>query len=96
VAEFPKFKKKSLPEPPPSTEASENLAAPENAPNTKISNVITGRLDGRSLRRSGRTVQFATRVTPEFDHRIRHLADTKKMLIVEILEDALDLFEASR
>jgi hypothetical protein len=95
MASFPKTKR-SLPEPPPATEASNNLAAPEHAPSPRISNVITGRLDGRSLRRSGRTVQFATRVTPEFDSRIRNLADTRKMLIVEILEEALDLFEASR
>lgn len=32
---------------------------------------LQARIDGRTLRRSGHTVQFATRVSPEFDDRVR-------------------------
>ncbi len=55
-----------------------------------------GRMDGRTMRRSGRTVQFATRVSPEFDQRIRRIAMRDGMLLVEVLERALDAYEASR
>ncbi len=55
-----------------------------------------GRIDGRTMRRSGRTVQFATRVSPEFDERIRQIAMREGMLLVEVLEHALDAYEASR
>jgi hypothetical protein len=51
------------------------------------------RLDGRSMRRSGRTLQFATRVSPAFDERIRQIALRDGMLLVEVLEHALDAYE---
>ena len=51
------------------------------------------RLDGRTMRRSNRTVQFATRVSPEFDERIRQIALRDGMLLVEVLERALDTYE---
>ncbi len=54
------------------------------------------RMDGRTMRRSGRTVQFATRVSPEFDERIRQIAMREGLLLVEVLERALDAYEASR
>lgn len=54
------------------------------------------RMDGRTMRRSGRTVQFATRVSPEFDERIRQIAMREGMLLVEVLECALDAYEASQ
>jgi hypothetical protein len=54
------------------------------------------RLDGRTMRRSGRTIQFATRVSPEFDERIRQIAFRDKMLLVEVLEHALDAYEKLR
>jgi len=53
-------------------------------------------MDGRTMRRSGRTVQFATRVSPEFDERIRQIAMREGMLLVEVLERALDAYEASQ
>jgi hypothetical protein len=56
----------------------------------------TGRIDGRTLRRSGRTVQFATRVSPDFDERIREIAKREGKLLVEVLEQALEAYEASR
>jgi hypothetical protein len=49
--------------------------------------------DGRSARRSGRTLQFATRVTPEFDDRLRSIAERDRKLLVEVLEDAIDAYE---
>lgn len=55
-----------------------------------------GRIDGRTMRRSGRTVQFATRVSPEFDERIRQIAMREGMLLVEVLERALDAYETSQ
>lgn len=54
------------------------------------------RIDGRTLRRSGRTVQFATRVSPAFDARIRRIAQRDGMLLVEVLEQALDAYEVGR
>lgn len=53
------------------------------------------RLDGRSMRRSGRTIQFATRVSPEFDDRIRRVAVRDGLLLVEVLERALDAYDTS-
>ncbi len=53
------------------------------------------RLDGRTMRRSGRTVQFATRVSPEFDERVRQIAMRDGMLLVEVLEHALEAYEQS-
>lgn len=53
------------------------------------------RLDGRTMRRSGRTVQFATRVSPDFDERVRQIAMRDGMLLVEVLERALDAYEQS-
>lgn len=54
------------------------------------------RIDGRSLRRSHRTVQFATRVSPAFDVRIRQIAVRDGLMLVEILEQALEAYEAIR
>jgi len=53
-------------------------------------------MDGRTMRRSGRTVQFATRVSPEFDERIRQIAMRDGLLLVEVLERALDTYEVSQ
>ena len=54
------------------------------------------RRDGRSARRTGRTVQFATRVSPEFDERVRVIAEEENILLVEVLERALNAYEAAR
>ena len=47
------------------------------------------------MRRSGRTVQFATRVSPDFDERVRQIAMRDGMLLVEVLEHALEAYEQS-
>jgi hypothetical protein len=55
-----------------------------------------GRLDGRSLRKSGRTLQLATRVSWEFDDQLRHIAQRDGLKLVEVLERGLDAYEAAR
>ena len=100
MADVSKLKRRSLGAPPAPAEASRNLDAPELMHRLTLG---TGespagyeRLDGRSLRRSNRIVQFATRVTPEFDRRIREIARDERLLIVEVLERALDAYESQR
>jgi hypothetical protein len=98
-------RRRTLGAPPPPEEASLNLRAPELAPPSSPGTVSAGggeehstarrAPDGRSLRRSGRTLQFATRVSPEFDARLRRLAERDRLLLVEVMEKALDLYEAS-
>ncbi|BEH16720.1 hypothetical protein [Marinobacter shengliensis] len=98
-----KQRRSTLGEPPTLEEASPNLEAPEVAPAApdpvvdayadKPKRKLDGRIDGRSVRRTNRTVQFATRVTPDWDARIRALAMREGVLLVEILERALDCYE---
>src|SRR5262245_17177760 len=54
------------------------------------------RVDGRSLRKTDRTVQFATRVSWEFDAKLRQIAQRDGLLLVEVLERALDAYEEAR
>lgn len=112
MADFSRMKRRSsLGEPPPITEASSNLEAPEAAPAAPPPITTTapatreqpperragdGRPDGRSARRTGRTVQFATRVSLEFDERLRTLAARDGLMLVEVLERALDAYDQTR
>lgn len=87
--------------PPPPDEARIDLALAHQPPVPEVNEGTTatprlGRIDGRTLRRSGRTVQFATRVSPEFDERVRGIAVREGLLIVEVLERALEAYEARR
>lgn len=105
MADMSKLKKgRGLGAPPPPDEASLNLAAPEVAPvlNLRSSETIaptppaalpSPRRDGRSLRKTNRTVAFATRVTQEFDNRVREIAEQTGLKIVEVLEAALAAYE---
>lgn len=81
-------------------EASANLYAPESAgpsANTAAaSSDLPRRMDGRSARRTNRTLQFATRVRPEWDAELRSLAQRDGLLLVEVLERALELYKLSR
>lgn len=54
------------------------------------------RIDGRTLRKSNRTVMFATRVTPAFDAELRRIAQQDQLLLVEVLEKALAAYLAAR
>lgn len=98
-----KGRRDELGAPPTLDEASANLSAPEVAPapaarpaaNLPPQAPAAKKIDGRSARKTNRTVQFATRVTPEWDARIRALAQREGVLLVEILEKALDYYEKS-
>lgn len=109
MADLSKFKGRgTLGAPPPPSEASTNLRAPEIAPSLSAAlappmveeepaGIAVGRRvrDGRSARRTGRVIQFATRVTPDFDDRFRAIAERDGLLHVELLEKALAAYEAS-
>jgi hypothetical protein len=111
MADLSKLKRRStLGAPPPPAEASSNLEAAEIVlpphpvpPATERiaasmpSSAGQGRRlrDGRSARRTGRTVQFATRVTPDFDERFRAIAERDRLLHVELLEKSLAAYESS-
>src|SRR6185295_11915330 len=81
-----KKKKSTLPEP--SQEASENLR--------QIEIPYTRTYRPRYITRTGRVVQFATRVTPEFDKKIRELAQTKKLQLAVMLEEMLEVYLAEK
>ena len=98
MADVSKLKQKParrLGPPPAVDEASGNLSAPEVAPvaPSVAAPQVKARRDGRTLRRTGRTVTFATRVSPEFDERIRDIAEEKGLMLVEVLEQALAAYE---
>lgn len=95
MADVSKLKRRSLGAPPPIEEASPNLQAPEIAPHPAVTaSTPYHRKDGRSARKTNRTVPFATRVSPEFDARLRDIAERDDLKLVELLERALDAYEA--
>ncbi len=51
--------------------------------------------DGRASRKTGRTHQLATRVTPEFYRSLRMAAARDGLKMVEVLESALERYEDS-
>lgn len=73
----------------------EVTSSPATEPPPLAPSSYASRIDGRTLRRSGRTVQFATRVSPEFDDRLRRIAMRDGLLLIEVLERALDAYEGS-
>ena len=98
MADLSKFKKgRGLGAPPTLSEASPNLAAPEVAPTplpvSEAKTTTARKVDGRTLRKTNRTVAFATRVTEDFDNRVRAIAERKGLKIVEVLEAALDAYD---
>jgi hypothetical protein len=109
MADLSKLKQRrgTLGVPPPIEEASSNLSAPEIAPVApseppphKPQAVGRGggqkRIDGRSLRKSGRTVPFATRVSEEFEELLHKIAKRDGLLLVEVLEKGVSAYEATR
>lgn len=96
MADVSKLKRKTLGAPPPMEEASTNLHALEAVPVVHVaaaSSDLIQRMDGRSARRTNRTLQFATRVRPEWDAELRALAQRDGLLLVEVLERALELYK---
>ena len=51
------------------------------------------RIDARTLRRTGRTVHFATKVTESYDYRMREIAAQTGKYLSEILEESLAAYE---
>lgn len=89
MADAAKLKRKSLGTPPPANEASGNIYMAEGTS-------LPERIDGRTLRRTGRTVQFATKVTPELEARIKQIAIRDNLKIVEVLEQAIEAYERNK
>jgi hypothetical protein len=78
--------------PPERDEARADLVIP-SAREPGVQPAAVTRIDARTLRRSGRTVHFATKVTPEFDNRLREIAAATGKMLTEILEEALRAYE---
>ena len=86
MVDISKLKKKSrLGTPPLSSAIKNNLHQPETLGGEGV--------DGRSLRKTGRTQQLATRVTPDFYNKVRIIAARDKIKIVELLERAVEVYE---
>ena len=101
MADLSKLKRRNtLGDPPPVEEASQNLQAPETEAAVMQPAALPHeehhRIDGRSLRKTGRTVQFATKVSLEFDDKLRRIAQRDRLLLVEVLERALEAYEVAR
>ena len=91
--------RRSLGEPPPPSAARGNLAEPEVAAAAAgATDAPPGasrdeeRVDGRTLRRTGRTEQFATRVHPQFRDELVEVARVTGKRYNEILEESLALY----
>jgi hypothetical protein len=83
--------RKRLGAPPSIERAGENLTAPEHGPAAP-----THVTSNRPKRKTGRTEPFATRVSPEFHRRLKIIAAEDNLKLVEVLEKALDAYEANR
>ena len=79
-------------------EASDNLRAPEHAPApiADAAPIDPGvKVDGRTMRRTNRTTPLATRMQEAYVNRARHLAGRDNITIGELLERAIDAYEAA-
>lgn len=85
MANFNNIRKSKLGIPPSVEEIKGNISQPEVAP-----------LDGRSLRKTGRTYQLSTRVHPDFYFRLREIAARDRLRMVEVLEEAMELYEQKK
>jgi hypothetical protein len=96
MADLSKLKRR-LPPPPTEEEASTTLQEPETAPApAPPPKASTKKIDGRTLRKTGRTVQFATRVNEDFDRRFRQIAKRDGVLFAQLLELSLEAYEDKR
>ncbi len=97
MADLSKLAKRRLGPPPAPDEASTTLSAPETAPAAPTHvEIKPKRHDGRRSRRTGRTIQFATRVSEAFDNRFRAIAERDGLLFTELLERSLEAYEKQR
>ncbi|MCE8163674.1 MAG: hypothetical protein I3273_06800 [Candidatus Moeniiplasma glomeromycotorum] len=82
-----KLKKRKLEAPPILAETASNLQLPE---------VIGEKVDKRTLRKTGRTEQFATRVSLEWLEKVKEIAKKENLKLVEVLERMLESYEKHR
>jgi predicted HicB family RNase H-like nuclease len=52
--------------------------------------------DGRSLRATGRTHPFATRIKPETHEKMLDIAERDEITLGELIEKAIDAYERDR
>lgn len=91
MADFSSLKKKSkLGVPPRVEDVKNNLNMPETY------EVQNQHVDGRSLRKTGRTHQLATRVTYDFYTLVRQIAFDEKITIAELLEKSIDCYRNTK
>lgn len=81
-----------LGKPPSIHDASSNLSAPEIAP-AYVSTHYNAKepphhRDGRTLRKTNRTIIFAVRVTQELNDQIRSTAEKEGLMLAEVFERA--------
>lgn len=101
MADASKLKRKNrLGAPPPLEEASRNLDAPESVADLATAQDSSAapapRPDGRTRRRSKRTLQLNLKVSPSFDRLLREIADREDLLLAEVMEKALEHYRNSR
>jgi hypothetical protein len=97
MANLSKLRPSRLGKPPEAKEASRNLDAPEHAPAAHApADASAGeyiRKDWRSARKTNRTIQFNTRVSPDWDSKVRRLAERDGVSMAEVLERAIAAYE---
>ncbi len=89
MANFAKPTRRNLPPPPQPSDAMDNLSQPEHAP-------TADRIDGRSLRATGRLTQFTTRITEDLQTEIKVYAAQHKLKYNDFLEQAFDALKQQK
>lgn len=75
--------------------AAKKLAADEDSWGL-MANVDWGSVDGRTLRRTGRTHQFATRIKQETHDDMKRLAVRDGITLAELLERAIEVYKVQK
>jgi hypothetical protein len=65
----------------------------ETTSHLQLPEVIGDKVDKRTLRRTGRTEQFATRVSKEWLEKVKGMAEKENLKLVEVLEKMLESYE---
>ena len=90
-------KKKRLGPPPKMEEVSNNLDEPETftpkAPAPALDDQPTEKIDGRTLRRTGYTEQFNTKVPPGFKAELAAIAESESITFGKALVNALNIYK---
>jgi len=88
-----KKKKSRLGTPPPTTDTLNTLSEPESAPGAKKP---VKEVDGRTLKKTGMTEQFNTRVSPEYSKEIREEAKKEGRTLGKMLELTLAAYKNNK